>query len=139
VIREIEVIRDTVPGFTGVVSDLGGPTANMYRLHCKSKEIEAACRRPSCVYPGICSNLKTDHTHLIDLYRRARAVPGVKKVLIASGVRYDLASESPVYVKNSRSIVGGYLKVAPGHWRGAPLEDDEAGCCRLLQVQGALR
>ena len=60
-IREIETIRDTVPGFTGVISDLGGPTANMYRIACKSREIESACRRPSCVYPGICSNLNTDH------------------------------------------------------------------------------
>ena len=85
VIREIETIRDTVPGFTGVISDLGGPTANMYRIACKSREIESACRRPSCVYPGICSNLNTDHSALVSLYRRARSLPGVKKVLIASG------------------------------------------------------
>jgi radical SAM superfamily enzyme YgiQ (UPF0313 family) len=78
VIREIEDIRDNVPGFTGVISDLGGPTANMYRLACKSREVEAACRRPSCVYPGICPNLNTDHTPLIKLYRRARALPGIK-------------------------------------------------------------
>ena len=91
IIREIETIRDNVPGFTGVVSDLGGPTANMYRLACKSREIEAACRKPSCVFPGICPNLNTDHAPLIKLYRRARALPGIKKILIASGVRYDLA------------------------------------------------
>ncbi len=114
VIREIESIRDAVPGFTGVISDLGGPTANMYRLHCKSKDIEAACRRPSCVYPGICSNLITDHTPLINLYRRARSMPGIKKVLIASGVRYDLAIESPEYVQELVTHhVGGYLKIAP--------------------------
>ena len=114
VIREIETIRDTVPGFTGVVSDLGGPTANMYRLHCKSSAIESACRRPSCVYPGICPNLNTDHAPLIRLYRRARALPGVKKVLIASGVRYDLAVESPEYVKElATHHTGGYLKIAP--------------------------
>ena len=114
VIREIETIRDTVPGFTGVVSDLGGPTANMYRLHCKSTAIESACRRPSCVYPGICPNLNTDHAPLIRLYRRARALPGVKKVLIASGVRYDLAVESPEYVKElATHHTGGYLKIAP--------------------------
>ena len=95
VIREIETIRDEVPGFTGVISDLGGPTANMYRLHCKSPAIESACRRPSCVFPGVCPNLNTDHAPLISLYRRARALKGVKKVLIASGVRYDLAIESP--------------------------------------------
>jgi uncharacterized radical SAM protein YgiQ len=114
VIREIERIRDTVPGFTGVISDLGGPTANMYRIACRSREIESACRRPSCVYPGICPNLNTDHAPLIELYRRARAVPGVKKVLIASGVRYDLAIESPDYVKElAQHHVGGYLKIAP--------------------------
>ncbi|HEY1873082.1 MAG TPA: YgiQ family radical SAM protein, partial [Steroidobacteraceae bacterium] len=95
VLREIETVRDNVPGFTGVISDLGGPTANMYRLACKSREIESACRRPSCVYPGICPNLNTDHAPLIRLYRRARALPGIRKVLIASGVRYDLAIESP--------------------------------------------
>jgi uncharacterized radical SAM protein YgiQ len=122
VIREIENIRDSVPGFTGVISDLGGPTANMYRLHCRSPEIESACRRPSCVYPGICSNLKTDHAPLIELYRRARAVPGVKKVLIASGVRYDLANESPAYVKQlAQHHVGGYLKIAPEAVSEGPL------------------
>ena len=114
VIREIEVIRDSVPGFTGVISDLGGPTANMYRLHCKSAAVESACRRPSCVFPGVCPNLDTDHAPLISLYRRARALPGVKKVLIASGVRYDLAIESPEYVKElATHHTGGYLKIAP--------------------------
>ena len=114
VLREIEVVRDTVPGFTGVISDLGGPTANMYRLACKSRAIETACRKPSCVYPGICPNLDTDHAPLIELYRKARALPGIKKVLIASGVRYDLAIESPEYVKElAQHHVGGYLKIAP--------------------------
>jgi uncharacterized radical SAM protein YgiQ len=114
VIREIETIRDKVSGFTGVISDLGGPTANMYRLHCKSPAIESACRRPSCVFPGICPNLNTDHAPLIKLYRRARALPGIKKILIASGVRYDLAIESPEYVKELASHhTGGYLKIAP--------------------------
>jgi uncharacterized radical SAM protein YgiQ len=114
VIREIETIRDDVKGFTGVISDLGGPTANMYRLHCKSESIESACRRPSCVFPGICPNLNTDHAPLINLYRRARALKGVKKVLIASGVRYDLAIESPQYVKElATHHTGGYLKIAP--------------------------
>jgi len=114
VIREIETIRDKVAGFTGVISDLGGPTANMYRLHCKSTAIESACRRPSCVFPGVCPNLNTDHAPLISLYRRARALKGVKKVLIASGVRYDLAIESPEYVKElATHHTGGYLKIAP--------------------------
>ncbi len=114
VIREIETIRDGVKGFTGIISDLGGPTANMYRLHCKSASIESACRRPSCVFPGICPNLNTDHAPLINLYRRARSLKGIKKVLIASGVRYDLAIESPEYVKElAAHHTGGYLKIAP--------------------------
>jgi uncharacterized radical SAM protein YgiQ len=114
VLREIEKVRDTVPGFTGVISDLGGPTANMYRLACKSREIESACRRPSCVFPDVCPNLSTDHAPLIQLYRKARELPGIKKVLIASGVRYDLAIKSPEYVKElAQHHVGGYLKIAP--------------------------
>ena len=122
VIREIETIRDKVPGFTGVISDLGGPTANMYRLHCKSAAIESACRRPSCVFPGVCPNLNTDHAPLISLYRRARALKGVKKVLIASGVRYDLAIESPEYVKElATHHTGGYLKIAPEAIGDGPL------------------
>jgi uncharacterized radical SAM protein YgiQ len=123
VIREIETVRDTVPGFTGVISDLGGPTANMYRLACKSREIESACRRPSCVFPDICSNLNTDHAPLVKLYRRARELPGVKKVLIASGVRYDLAVKSPEYVKELvQHHVGGYLKIAPEAISEGPLK-----------------
>jgi uncharacterized radical SAM protein YgiQ len=122
VIREIETIRDDVKGFTGVISDLGGPTANMYRLHCKSSAIESACRRPSCVFPGICPNLNTDHAPLISLYRRARALKGIKKVLIASGVRYDLAVESPEYVKElATHHTGGYLKIAPEAIGDGPL------------------
>jgi uncharacterized radical SAM protein YgiQ len=122
VLDEISTIRDQVPGFTGVISDLGGPTANMYRLACKSREVEAACRRPSCVYPGICPNLDTDHAPLISLYKKARALPGIKKVLIASGVRYDLAIESPEYVRELvQHHVGGYLKIAPEHLQEGPL------------------
>ena len=122
VLREIETIRDTVPGFTGVISDLGGPTANMYHLACKSPEIEAACRKPSCVYPNICHNLNTDHSPLIHLYRRARELPGIKKILIASGLRYDLAVKSPTYVKELVTHhVGGYLKIAPEHTEDGPL------------------
>jgi uncharacterized radical SAM protein YgiQ len=122
IIREIEHIRDVAPGFTGVISDLGGPTANMYRIACKSKAIESACRRPSCVYPGVCPNLNTNHAPLINLYRRARALPGIKKILIASGVRYDLAIESPEYVKElAQHHVGGYLKIAPEALAEGPL------------------
>jgi uncharacterized radical SAM protein YgiQ len=122
ILGEIEDIRDKVPGFTGVISDMGGPTANMYRLACKSKEVESACRRPSCVYPGICSNLNTDHSALTGLYRRARALPGVRKVLIASGLRYDLAVKDPEYVRELVTHhVGGYLKIAPEHTEEGPL------------------
>ena len=122
VIREIEAIRDTVKGFTGAISDLGGPTANMYRIGCKSPEIESACRKPSCVYPGICPNLNTNHNPLIKMYRRARALKGVKKILISSGLRYDLAVQSPEYVKELVTHhVGGYLKIAPEHTEQGPL------------------
>ncbi|HEU4708193.1 MAG TPA: YgiQ family radical SAM protein [Methylophilaceae bacterium] len=116
ILHEIEEIRDKVEGFTGIVSDLGGPTANMYRMACKSKEIEKNCRKLSCVYPGICDNLNTDHSDLIQLYRKARAIPGVKKILVGSGLRYDLAVTSPEYVKELvQNHVGGYLKIAPEH------------------------
>ena len=122
VIREVETIRDEAPGFTGVISDLGGPTANMYRLACRSREIESACRRPSCVYPGICPNLNTSHAPLINLYRKVRELPGIRKVLIASGVRYDLAVESPEYVKElAQHHTGGYLKIAPEAISEGPL------------------
>ena len=122
VIREIEEIRDKIPAFTGVISDLGGPTANMYRIGCRTPEIESACRKPSCVYPGICSNLNTDHSALIHMYRRARALKGVKKILIGSGLRYDLAVQSPEYVKELvQHHVGGYLKIAPEHTEQGPL------------------
>jgi uncharacterized radical SAM protein YgiQ len=116
ILKEIEEIRDKVEGFTGVISDLGGPTANMYRIACKSESIEKNCRKLSCVYPGICENLQTDHSALIQLYRKARALKGVKKILIGSGVRYDLAVKSPEYVKELvQHHVGGYLKIAPEH------------------------
>jgi len=116
ILREIEEIRDKVDGFTGVISDLGGPTANMYRLSCKSEEIEKNCRKLSCVYPGVCENLNTDHSSLIQLYRKARNLRGVKKILIGSGLRYDLAVKSPEYVKELvQHHVGGYLKIAPEH------------------------
>ena len=122
VIREVEAIRDTVKGFTGTISDLGGPTANMYRIGCKSPEIEAACRKPSCVFPGICSNLNTSHAALIQMYRRARSLKGIKKILIGSGLRYDLAVQSPEYVKELVTHhVGGYLKIAPEHTEQGPL------------------
>jgi len=122
IIKEIENIRDKTPGFAGTISDLGGPTANMYRLACKSRKIEAACRLPSCVFPGICKNLNTDHTPLIHLYRRARELRGIKRIFIASGLRYDLAVESPEYIQElATHHVGGYLKIAPEHTENEPL------------------
>ena len=122
ILKEIEDIRDKVPGFTGVISDVGGPTANMYRMACKDKKIEAICRKPSCVFPDICKNLNTDHKPLIELYRKARNIDGVKKILVASGLRYDLAVKSPEYIKELASHhVGGYLKIAPEHTEDAPL------------------
>ncbi|MDO8702316.1 MAG: YgiQ family radical SAM protein [Undibacterium sp.] len=122
ILREIEEIRDKTKGFTGTISDLGGPTANMYRLACKDKKIEESCRRLSCVYPSICSNLGTDHSKLINLYRKARAIPGVKKILISSGLRYDLAVRSPEYVKELVTHhVGGLLKIAPEHTEAGTL------------------
>ncbi len=128
IIEELNDIRDKVPGFTGTISDLGGPTANMYRLGCADPKAERNCRRPSCVFPKICDKLNTDHRHTIDLYRKARQVEGIKKVLIASGVRYDLAIESPEYVKELVTHhVGGYLKIAPEHTeKKHPRSDDEA-------------
>jgi uncharacterized radical SAM protein YgiQ len=122
ILREVEEIRDKTPGFTGVISDIGGPTANMYRMACKDPKIESSCRRLSCVYPGICENLNTDHAPLISLYRKARALPGIKKILIGSGLRYDLAVRSPEYVRELVTHhVGGYLKIAPEHSEEGPL------------------
>lgn len=122
IIREIENIRDKTPGFTGIISDLGGPTANMYQLNCKSEEIHAKCRRLSCVYPTICKTLDTDHSPTTNLYRRARTLPGIKRIFVASGLRYDLAVEDPEYVKELVTHhVGGYLKIAPEHTETGPL------------------
>jgi uncharacterized radical SAM protein YgiQ len=122
VLKEIETIRDKTPGFTGVISDIGGPTANMYRMACKDPQIERSCRRLSCIHPGICPNLNTSHDALIGLYRKARELPGIKKVHVASGVRYDLAVTSPAYVKELVTHhVGGYLKIAPEHTEAGPL------------------
>lgn len=122
VLDEIEKIRDQVPGFTGSISDLGGPTANMYHLNCKDDVIQANCRRLSCVYPTICKNLETDHTPTTQLYRKARALRGIKRILIASGLRYDLAILDEEYVKELVTHhVGGYLKIAPEHSEDATL------------------
>ncbi|MDF1762794.1 MAG: YgiQ family radical SAM protein [Oleibacter sp.] len=116
VLTEIEEIRDKVPGFTGTISDLGGPTANMYHLTCKSEAILKSCRRLSCVYPTICKNLETSHKPTTELYRAARKIPGIKRIAIASGLRYDLAIRDPEYVRELVTHhVGGLLKIAPEH------------------------
>jgi uncharacterized radical SAM protein YgiQ len=122
ILKEIETIRDKTEGFTGIISDIGGPTANMYRMRCKDEETEALCRRPSCVYPDICKNLDTSHDPLIQLYRKAREIKGIKKIMVASGVRYDLAVKSPSYIRELvEHHVGGYLKIAPEHTESGPL------------------
>jgi uncharacterized radical SAM protein YgiQ len=122
VLSEIEAVRDKTEGFTGIVSDLGGPTANMYRMACKDPKIEASCRRLSCVYPDICGRLGTSHSALVSLYQKARSLPGIKKVLIGSGLRYDLAVRSPEYIEElAAHHVGGYLKIAPEHTEARPL------------------
>jgi uncharacterized radical SAM protein YgiQ len=115
ILREIEsMTRDKE--FKGVVSDIGGPTANMYQMRCTRPEVEAVCRRQSCVHPKICKLLGVDHQPVIQLMREARAVPGIKKVLVASGVRMDLARSSPEYIRElTTHHVGGHLKVAPEH------------------------
>ncbi|CAA7626338.1 YgiQ family radical SAM protein [Magnetospirillum sp. SS-4] len=122
ILREIEAIRDRTKGFTGQISDLGGPTANMWRLGCRDPATQAVCRRLSCVHPEICTMLNTDHQPLIELYRAARKVDGIARISIGSGVRYDLAVRSPAYVDELVSHhVGGYLKIAPEHTEEEPL------------------
>ncbi len=104
------------PSFSGVVSDIGGPTANMYEMRCTKPEVEAVCKRLSCVHPKVCKLLGTNHGPLIDLMKKSREVPGVDKVFVASGIRMDLAQRSPKYLEElSRHHVGGTLKVAPEH------------------------
>ena len=115
VLRELREIR-RMDDFRGTITDLGGPTANMYKMRCKDPAIESACRRLSCVYPGVCENLGTDHTPVIDLMKKVREAEGVKRVFIASGVRYDLAQLSPQYVRElAAHHTGGQLSVAPEH------------------------
>lgn len=111
------------PDFPGVISDIGGPTANMYQMTCSRPEVEAKCKRQSCVHPTICKLLGTDHGPLIELMRRARTEPGIRKVLVASGIRMDLAQLSPEYMRElTAHHVGGHLKVAPEHTDKTTLE-----------------
>ncbi|MFT3927917.1 MAG: YgiQ family radical SAM protein [Myxococcales bacterium] len=122
VLREVRALR-RLDDFRGVISDVGGPTANMYQMRCREERIEKACRRLSCVYPGVCENLVTDHAPLVDLLRKVRKEPGVRKVFIASGVRYDLAELSPEFVDElAMHHTGGQLSVAPEHVDTAVLD-----------------
>jgi uncharacterized radical SAM protein YgiQ len=115
ILREVEGLAAR-PDFKGSISDLGGPTANMYRMRCSKPEVERICRRLSCVHPKICKLLGTDHAPTLDLMRRARKIPGVKRVHIASGIRMDLAAQEPEYLEElAAHHVGGHLKVAPEH------------------------
>jgi uncharacterized radical SAM protein YgiQ len=115
VLSELRDIAQS-PDFKGTVSDIGGPTANMYEMKCTRPEVEAVCRRQSCVHPTICKLLGVDHRPLIELMRESREVPGINKVLVASGIRMDLARRSPEYMRDlARHHVGGHLKVAPEH------------------------
>jgi uncharacterized radical SAM protein YgiQ len=115
ILREVEALAAR-PDFKGSISDLGGPTANMYRMRCTKPDVEAVCRRLSCVHPKVCKLLDTDHAPTLDLMRRARAVEGVKRVHIASGIRMDLAANEPEYLEDlAAHHVGGHLKVAPEH------------------------
>lgn len=115
VLREVRALS-RMDGFSGTITDLGGPTANMYKMHCKDEETETACRRLSCVHPGICENLVTDHAPLLSLMRKVREAKGIKRVYIASGVRYDIADRSPEFVRElAEHHTGGQLSVAPEH------------------------
>lgn len=118
-LREVENLQEK-PGFKGIVSDIGGPTANMYQLRCKSEDIQSKCRKLSCVHPKVCPHLHTDHTPQVELLEKVRAMPGIRKVHIASGLRYDVAladqKSGKKYLKDLiHHHVGGHLKVAPEH------------------------
>lgn len=116
ILEELHEIKDKAIGFTGVISDLGGPSANMYKLGCTNEKTRNVCRKVSCLYPEPCQFLKTDHSQLIDLYRKARDLPFIKKILVASGVRIDLALLDKRYIKELvMHHTGGYLKIAPEH------------------------
>ncbi|NDD90509.1 YgiQ family radical SAM protein [bacterium] len=118
-LKEVEGLNQ-VPGFKGIVSDIGGPTANMYQLRCKSPEIQSKCRKLSCVHPKVCPQLQTDHTPSVNLLRKARQIPGIRKIHVASGLRYDLSiADKKAGQEYMRELithhVGGHLKVAPEH------------------------
>ncbi|HRI09564.1 MAG TPA: YgiQ family radical SAM protein, partial [Nannocystaceae bacterium] len=122
ILREVRALR-RMDDFRGVISDVGGPTANMYKMRCRSETIERACRRLSCVHPGVCENLVTDHGPLLDVLAKIRGEEGIRRVFIASGVRYDLAERSPEFIRVlARHHTGGQLSVAPEHVREGVLD-----------------
>lgn len=114
ILREVCQIA-AMPGFKGYLSDLGGPSANMYRMKGKNQALCAKCSRPSCIHPSVCRNLDNSHRPLIDLYRKVSAVKGIKKAFIGSGIRYDLFDRSPYLETVLKHHTSGRLKVAPEH------------------------
>lgn len=115
ILREVRKMSAD-PEFKGVISDIGGATANMYQMRCTRPEVEAVCKRLSCIHPTVCKLLGTDHSPTIELLRSVRKEPGVRKAFVASGIRMDLAQLSPEYVQElAEHHVGGRLKVAPEH------------------------
>lgn len=125
ILREVKQVMG-MPGFKGYISDLGGPSANMYGMRGRNLNACEKCKRPSCIHPQICPNLNTDHTALLDIYRSVDAIPGIKKSFIGSGVRYDLIlhhskdeASNKAAMEYARELitkhVSGRLKVAPEH------------------------
>lgn len=125
ILREVKAITQ-LPDFKGYLSDLGGPSANMYAMHGKNLDICHKCKRPSCIHPGVCKNLNTDHSALLDIYHAVDKIPGIKKSFIGSGVRYDLLLHDTGDERINRinrqyteelitRHVSGRLKVAPEH------------------------
>jgi len=122
ILKEVEKVAAD-PEFKGIISDIGGATANMYRMRCTRPEVEAKCKRLSCIHPTVCKLLGTDHGPTLELMRAARATPGIRKVLVSSGIRMDLAQLSDEYVEElAAHHVGGRLKVAPEHTSPTVLE-----------------
>ena len=132
ILREVKEVME-LPGFKGYLSDLGGPSANMYMMKGKDETVCKRCKRPSCIHPGVCPNLNTDHRPLLDIYRSVDAIKGIKKSFIGSGVRYDLLLHQSKDEATNRSAseytreliinhVSGRLKVAPEHTSGRVLD-----------------
>lgn len=116
ILKEVAILKKKVPNFAGVISDVGGPSANMYKLGCTNEKAMMACRRESCLFPNVCKFLNTNHSETISLYQKVRQIPGIKRLFIGSGIRLDLAIHDPKYIKELVTYhVSGNLKVAPEH------------------------